>query len=140
MDTMQRRQAVDPGFLTFQRAALVAKRAACVEEKEQLSAAAVELLNDWPGRDGGGDDDFGEGHTVEVELDHIRALLGVVSTRMEDIDAALARLDANRYGICDSCQQPISVNRLEVLPETTHCVSCKSRSGLGVLSQPSSFG
>lgn len=131
-DTVQRAEAIDPGFVTLQRATLVTNRASYVQERDRLSAAAVELLNDWSGRDGGGDDDFGEGDSVEVELDRIRALLGVISTRIEDVDAALARLDADRYGICDSCRQAIAPARLEVMPESTHCVSCKSGSGLGL--------
>jgi len=39
-----------------------------------------------------------------------------------EIDAALARLDAGTYGICEKCGKPIDVDRLEALPWATQCL------------------
>jgi DnaK suppressor protein len=47
--------------------------------------------------------------------------------RLKEIDAALARLDDNTYGICDECEEEIPYKRLKVRPMTTLCVPCKSR-------------
>lgn len=41
---------------------------------------------------------------------------------------ALARIEAGTYGICESCDNPIPVERLDVLPYSTLCVACASRS------------
>jgi len=41
-----------------------------------------------------------------------------------DIDAALARLAAGTYGVCDSCSRPVSAARLKVLPTATKCIRC----------------
>ncbi|MEE4110493.1 MAG: TraR/DksA C4-type zinc finger protein [Halieaceae bacterium] len=38
--------------------------------------------------------------------------------------AALARIEAGTYGICDSCGAEISPGRLAVLPEATRCINC----------------
>ena len=38
------------------------------------------------------------------------------------IDAALTRIDAGTYGICESCGKPIDVDRLEALPWATQCL------------------
>lgn len=40
---------------------------------------------------------------------------------------ALARIDAGRYGICESCGKPIPVERLEALPYATLCVDCAAK-------------
>tara|TARA_R110002124_G_C8876470_1_gene508120 strand:+ start:864 stop:1193 length:330 start_codon:yes stop_codon:yes gene_type:complete len=40
------------------------------------------------------------------------------------IQAALGRIEADTYGICEACGQPIGEARLSVLPEATRCVDC----------------
>ena len=43
------------------------------------------------------------------------------------IKEALLRLDEDTYGICESCGEDISFERLEARPVTTLCVDCKKR-------------
>ncbi len=43
---------------------------------------------------------------------------------MQDVDHALARLDAGRYGRCEVCDAAIPTERLAVLPWATVCVGC----------------
>ena len=43
---------------------------------------------------------------------------------IQDIRAALARIGEGNYGSCVDCGEAINPERLEALPETTHCVSC----------------
>lgn len=43
---------------------------------------------------------------------------------IKEIDSALFKIDTSGYGICQQCQKPISVARLEVLPATPWCKSC----------------
>lgn len=40
------------------------------------------------------------------------------------IDAALERLDADEFGYCANCGEPIGAARLEVDPTTPLCVAC----------------
>ena len=42
------------------------------------------------------------------------------------ITAALKRLDADDYGYCKACEEPIPVKRLEFDPTVTRCVDCAS--------------
>jgi DnaK suppressor protein len=44
-----------------------------------------------------------------------------------EIQAALARLEAGTYGICEACGGTISAARLEVLPMARHCVRCQEQ-------------
>ncbi|GLW66437.1 molecular chaperone DnaK [Actinomadura rubrobrunea] len=46
---------------------------------------------------------------------------------LEDIEAALARLDAGTYGICQDCGTKIPADRLEILPFARCCVPCQER-------------
>jgi RNA polymerase-binding transcription factor DksA len=43
---------------------------------------------------------------------------------IDDIDDAIARMDAGTYGRCDTCGGPIPLERLEVMPYARLCVSC----------------
>jgi DnaK suppressor protein len=40
------------------------------------------------------------------------------------INAALQRMTDDCYGICASCGEDINKQRLNVIPEATHCVNC----------------
>lgn len=42
------------------------------------------------------------------------------------IDEALGRIDDGSYGICESCGEPIAVERLTARLVTTMCIECKS--------------
>ncbi len=43
------------------------------------------------------------------------------------IQAALARIDAGTYGICETCGETISTARLSAMPMARLCVSCQER-------------
>lgn len=52
------------------------------------------------------------------------ALHGNADDIVDQIDAALARLDAGTYGVCENCGRPIHPERLATIPYTIHCVDC----------------
>jgi DnaK suppressor protein len=41
------------------------------------------------------------------------------------IDKALARIEGGNFGICEKCEEEISMKRLEARPVTTLCIRCK---------------
>ena len=43
---------------------------------------------------------------------------------LEEIGAAVRRIDEGTYGLCEECGQPIASKRLDVLPYTRYCISC----------------
>jgi DnaK suppressor protein len=51
--------------------------------------------------------------------DRERKLLGKIKD-------ALERLENGTYGICENCEEDISIKRLEARPVTTLCVKCKT--------------
>jgi RNA polymerase-binding transcription factor DksA len=87
----------------------------------------VELVEGGGGADVVDDGGFGEGATLEVERGRILAVASNAATRIDQVDAALRRIDSGNYGICERCRQPIAPARLEALPEATQCVMCASR-------------
>ncbi len=62
---------------------------------------------------------------ARTEVSEVLAAAAVQA--LEDIDAALARMDAGRYGICDRCDAKIPPERLEAVPQARLCMSCQRR-------------
>ena len=52
-------------------------------------------------------------------------LRGREKTFLKKIDHALAKIETNTFGICENCEEEISLKRLEARPETTLCIRCK---------------
>jgi DnaK suppressor protein len=46
---------------------------------------------------------------------------------LEDIEAALERIEESVYGLCVECNGRIPKTRLNVIPYTAHCVKCASK-------------
>jgi len=47
-----------------------------------------------------------------------------VRTEIQEIDAALGRIEEGRYGTCVSCGGPLGLQRLRAIPEARYCVGC----------------
>ena len=47
------------------------------------------------------------------------------SDEIKEIDEALERIGDGSFGLCDGCQKRIPKNRLQAIPYTRLCVSCK---------------
>lgn len=46
---------------------------------------------------------------------------------LKHLDVALKRIERDSYGLCLSCGEEIQRERLEVVPHTRYCVSCKDK-------------
>ncbi len=52
-------------------------------------------------------------------------LRGREKTFLKKIDLAIAKIDNETFGVCEECEEPISLKRLEARPETALCIRCK---------------
>lgn len=65
-----------------------------------------------------------------VEVAQYESNLGVereLEARLNEMRAALARLDAGNYGVCANCGQDINPARLKVKPEAVYCIECSEK-------------
>ncbi len=44
---------------------------------------------------------------------------------IKKVRLALERIATGRYGLCEQCEEPISLKRLHARPVTTKCIECK---------------
>lgn len=108
---------VDPGdMLQAERARAVARAAALEREFAGIAEAASA---------GGTDDEHDpEGATLAFERQHAAALLAQAREQVAAVDAALARLETGRYGLCARCGRPIGDDRLAARPAALVCIRC----------------
>jgi DnaK suppressor protein len=79
----------------------------------------------------GVDFDFGFADSAQstAERGKVLALVDRLRDQLLQVDRALGKIDQGTYGICESCGQPIDPERLQALPYSTLCVSCKQKRG-----------
>jgi DnaK suppressor protein len=65
-----------------------------------------------------------EGNTIGYERAQLTAVLDATRRSVADLDDALARLAAGRYGVCERCGRPIPAERLVARPAARTCVTC----------------
>jgi RNA polymerase-binding protein DksA len=61
-------------------------------------------------------------HSFEEEL--TLSLVENEERLIEEINAALERIDQGVYGCCEACRQDIAKARLRAVPYARHCVRC----------------
>ncbi len=113
-------------FLVEQRAELVSERASYVEAAESLLHEAEMLAEDMEPGDIQFDEESGEGDTLNVERERDLALSAQARAAVDEIDRALAKMNAGTYGVCERCGKDIPKARLKALPYAALCVACKS--------------
>jgi DnaK suppressor protein len=72
------------------------------------------------------DPDTDEGDPDMVERERAIALMQSLRQKVTAIEHALRQAQEGTYGVCQQCGKPINPARLEVLPEATLCVKCKT--------------
>ena len=112
-----RKPAVDPDLIKAIREVLVRQRRQLVSMMQTTQAQMADKQT------GLADviDQATEGFEDELAL----GVLKIEAAQIEDIVAAIARIDQGSYGLCEDCGKPIPRKRLEVLPFALRCLSCK---------------
>jgi RNA polymerase-binding transcription factor DksA len=65
--------------------------------------------------------------TEVFEHEKNQSLLEQVESELAEIDQAFERLEAGRYGICQSCGQKIPAERLDAMPAARFCVEDQAK-------------
>ena len=74
------------------------------------------------------DEGFADAAQTTSERARVLSLAEGLQQRLEDVQAALGRIDKGTYGKCEACGKDIPAERLEAIPAASLCVACKSKS------------
>lgn len=65
---------------------------------------------------------------VDTAQDELNSqLLEVESRELTQIEDAIERLGEGTFGLCEECEKPIPLSRLQALPYATECIECKRK-------------
>jgi len=96
---------------------LLKQKSALLKEKQRLEKE-LEMVRKFP--------QFGnseEDNAQEVEaFEGYKGLETGMKNLLKEIKHALARMDKDKYGICEICKNPIEHDRLEAFPAASTCV------------------
>ena len=94
------------------------KRKSVLERARQMLSEGMTLdTNDLP-------DEMDLASSEYIQSFEFR-LRGREKSLLSKLDLALKKIDDGTFGICENCEEEISVKRLEARPETTLCIRCK---------------
>jgi DnaK suppressor protein len=101
------------------RKLLIAQRELLIENARRALAGDIHLdPDDFP--------DEMDAASSEINL----AFLGRLRERerglITKIDQALAKIESNEFGLCESCGEEVGIKRLEARPVAELCIDCKS--------------
>ena len=70
------------------------------------------------------------GHSADeadamADTERSNLVLGNSRTLLDEVEAALQRLDNGTYGYCQRCGRPIDARRLEALPSAVYDIACQ---------------
>ncbi|MGH9106203.1 MAG: TraR/DksA family transcriptional regulator [Acidimicrobiales bacterium] len=73
------------------------------------------------------DPNFADSSQVTAERGETEALATTLTTKLVEVEHAIAKFDAGTYGLCESCHQEIAPARLEAMPAARHCIACAAK-------------
>jgi DnaK suppressor protein len=106
------------------------------EEKARLLHAVGFLERENPGSmsdelgelaEGGTDNHLGDMATAMYDRELDDGLEESARDTLAEIDAALQRIEAGTYGICEGCGKPIAAERLSAIPWARYCIDDQRR-------------
>ena len=116
----------DKKWLASQKKVLLQEREGYTNSAASLAAEAAALMADREPGDVQFDEESGEGDTLAVERDRDLALSAKAREKVDEIDAALLRMEAGTYGICIISGEFIPKDRLEALPMAAKTVAAQT--------------
>lgn len=114
--------------MTLSKEALDAVRQRLEAEHREVEK---ELHDLGAGPDGSVEVSFDEGFADAAQATSERAkVLSLIETlrhRLEDVLAAITRVERGTYGFCERCGNEIRPERLEAVPTARLCISCAQK-------------
>jgi len=109
------------------------------EERQRVMDAINYLHEETPGSledeteeiIGNSDNHLGDTATATLDREIDYSLEENSEQVLRAIDGALQRIEEGTYGICETCGQPISEERLEAIPYATQCIDCRRKGERG---------
>lgn len=102
------------------------------EKRRDLTEAYSKNRNYGRESDEGGTQDLADKASSSYTKEFLYSLSNTERTILDQVGAALERLDGGEYGTCMECEEKISRKRLDAVPWARYCVPCQEKIEQGV--------
>ncbi len=103
-------------------AALEQDRSTLLHQLAELGADANgELTGDMHYSDA-----FADAGAATAERTETMGLIENLKSRLDNVEAAIGRLDEGTFGVCTQCGKDIGPDRIEYRPTSSKCIDCKT--------------
>ena len=96
-----------------------------LEQKEEIlrnldfSSKEIEYLKNIEIKDEGDIVSVGNGQNVDVAISRRQV------QKLQEIDMAMVKMSQGSYGVCEMCEEKISMHRLQAKPQARYCIICR---------------
>lgn len=110
---------MDPEKINFFKELLEQKKTELLSEAEKTLSGMTDSPDNFP--------DPADRATLESDRNFELRIRDRERRLLQKIRSAIERIENGTFGICDSCGEYISEERLRARPVTTLCLECKKR-------------
>jgi DnaK suppressor protein len=122
--TLRRFYEMTNSDMSFHRERLLALRARLQGDTAQMEDNA---LNKDHSRTTSMPNNMAELGTDNFDQELTLRVLGSENDALDQIEAAIERIENGNYGLCDKCGEKIPRSRLDAIPYAAQCVRCASQ-------------
>lgn len=115
-----KKKGLTPAQLEKMRVKLT-ERARRLRDKSRDKLDEVEDSAD----DGGGD--AADRASLSLDLDLMVDSAARETKELQNIEDAIAKIEAGTYGVCEECDDVIALARLEYVPNAQFCIECQEK-------------
>jgi DnaK suppressor protein len=108
------------------KVALEERKGTLLSDLQRLDQEMQWLGDDQGNERGGLGNHLGDDGSSVMEQERISTVSADLHEVLQQVNAALERMDAGTYGLCQRCGKPINEERLEAFPYVTYCIECQS--------------
>ena len=112
---------------------LLHERAQLLHDIEVKAHQVAEDGDDLDPERGGVGNHMADDANQTFEQETMLTLERSVRRHLDQVNMALARIEAGTYGICANCGKPINPARLEARPSSVLCIECQQKQDSGRL-------
>ncbi len=115
---------VAPAVPPFDKEWLDSMRVVLLQRRTQINSV-VQAGQSQLAANEGDPSDIADRASDGFEDELTAGLLSIEASQLDEVDAAIARMNSGVYGICVRCGKPIPRKRLEILPFAKRCLKCE---------------
>lgn len=123
--------AKPPAESPVSKGELTTIRKTLTEKRDQILDSMRKNQDLDPARETGDEADQA-GQSIEKDI--LFEVSDTERTTLDQIEGALRKMDKGTYGLCESCQKPISKPRIKALPFARYCIGCQNSAERATLS------